>query len=137
MFGIYEQKTYYKMRNRSSWGWTKFGFFSDKIHLLPKRCTKQRIWESLEAQKVIDTEHFMFGTYEQKTNHVIRILSSWGMDLKFFMKTKSSSSKKIYLKHKRESQIAQKSIDTEYFMFGIYAQKTYHKMRNVSSWGMD
>lgn len=37
----------------------------------------------------------------------------------------------------RESQIAQKVIDTEYFMFGIYAQKTYHKLRNLSSWGID
>ena len=36
----------------------------------------------------------------------------------------------------RKSQIAQKVKDIERFMPGIYEQKTYHIMRNLSSWGM-
>ena len=50
-------------------------------------CTLQGIRESQITQKVKDTECFMPCTYEQKTYHKIRSLSSWGMhQLEIFMK---------------------------------------------------
>ena len=66
----------------------------------------------------------------------MRHLSSWGMDQ---LEKKIFDKIFFFEKCKRHKGVAEsaKFKDTECFMFGTYEQKTYHKMSNVSTWGMD
>ena len=105
--------------------------FYDKI-LFPNRCTVQGIRESQIAQK--SNRYWMLSVLYIWTENVPLNEESF----KFGHAPTQNNFMKISctLQGMKESHIVQKVKDTECFIPWPYEQKTYHKMRNLSSWSM-
>ena len=76
----------------------KLGHAPTQNNFMKKSCTMQGIKESQIAQTVKDTECFIPWTYEQKTYHKMRNLSSWSMHQLEIFYEKASLSKTMYLR---------------------------------------